>query len=87
MTLPENKKDINEIKKELSSTLLKIGGITFLIGILDILAGFFLKYRLNASPFISILPLLISLPIILILNYIFLRRALKKLKSKLAKNE
>jgi hypothetical protein len=78
MTLPENRSDINEIKKEMSTALLKIGAITFFIGVMDILAGFFLKYRLNASPLISILSMLISLPIIVTINWIFIRQTLKK---------
>jgi F0F1-type ATP synthase assembly protein I len=69
------------IKKELSAAFFRISLLTVITGLAGILIGIWLKNQLKADPLLTILPLLIGLPIVIMVNLTIIRRTLEKIKS------
>jgi len=69
------------IKKELSAAFFGISLLTVITGLAGILIGIWLKNQLKADPLLTILPLLIGLPIVIMVNLTIIRRTLEKIKS------
>jgi hypothetical protein len=77
-------KDITN-KKELSVAFFRIGLLTVITGFVGILIGIWLKNQYEAKPLITILPLVIGLPIVLIINFIITRKTIIKINSQFRK--
>ena len=67
------------IKKELSAAFIRIGLLTVLIGFVGILVGLWLKNQFKVAPLVAVLPLLISLPVVMVINLVFIRKLLTKI--------
>jgi hypothetical protein len=76
---PKNNPADIAIKKELSAAFIRIGLLTVLIGFVGILVGLWLKNQFKAAPLVAVLPLLISLPIVMVINLVTIRRLLAKI--------
>ena len=72
-------------KKELSAALFRISLLTVITGLVGILIGVWLKNQLKAEPLLTILPLLIGLPIVIIINFVITRKSLVKINSQTRK--
>jgi hypothetical protein len=68
-------------KKELSAAFFSIGLVTVITGLAGILIGIWLQNQYKAETFISILPLVIGLPIVLIINFLITRKTILKINS------
>jgi len=79
--LPENNPNEFSIKKELSNAFIRIGLITVSIGLASVWLGLWLNNQVKAGPLLTILPLLIGLPIVLLINLVIIRRTLVKINS------
>ena len=73
------------IKKELSAAFFRISLLTIFTGLAGILIGIWLKNQLGAEPLLTILPLLIGLPIVLVINFVITRKTLVKINSQTRK--
>jgi hypothetical protein len=78
---PENIPADIDIKKELSAAFIRIGLLTISIGVAGILVGLWLKNQFKAAGLVTVLPLLISLPIVMIINLVIIRRLLVKINT------
>jgi hypothetical protein len=67
------------IKKELSAAFIRIGLLTVSIGFAGILIGLWLKNQLKTAGLVTVLPLLIGLPIVMVINLVIIRRLLVKI--------
>lgn len=82
MTFPGKPKNISDdilIKKELSTAFLRISLLTVFTGLVGILIGIWLKNQIKAEPMLTILPLLIGLPFVVLINLIIIRRTSVKI--------
>ncbi len=68
-----------EIKKEISRTFLRMGLFSLCAGILALLMGYLLGQKSDNFSSLSFWPLLISIPIIVIINWLLMRGLLKKI--------
>ena len=73
------------VKKELSAAFFRISLLTVFTGLVGILIGIWFKYQLKAEPLLTILPLLIGLPIVIIIDFVITRRTLVKINSQTRK--
>ena len=73
------------IKKELSTAFIRIGLLTVLIGFVGILVGLWLKNQFKVAPLVAVLPLLISLPVVMVINLVIIRKLLMKINPQLKK--
>lgn len=70
-----------EIKKEISRTFLRMGLISMGIGLLAILIGVLIEHRTSAIASLNLSPLLLSVPFIVLVNWLLMRRLIKKIRS------
>ena len=75
--------DINQvdIKKEISRTFLRMGLVSLGIGLPAILIGVLIEQKACAIASLNLLPLLISVPFIVLVNWLLMRRLTKKIRS------
>ena len=73
------------VKKELSAAFFRISLLTVFTGLVGILIGIWLKNQFKAEPLLTILPLLIGLPIVIIINFVITRKTLVKINSQTRK--
>ena len=73
------------VKKELSAAFFRISLLTVFTGLVGILIGIWLKNQLKAEPLLTILPLLIGLPIVIIIDFVITRRTQVKINSQTRK--
>lgn len=70
-----------EIKKEISKTFLRMGLISLGIGLLAIYIGVLIEKKASAIASLNLLPLLISAPFIVLVNWLIMHRLIKKIRS------
>lgn len=69
-----------EIKKEISRTFLRMGLFSLCVGILALLMGYLFGQKSDNFSSLNFWPLLISVPIIVIINWLWMRGLLKKIR-------
>jgi hypothetical protein len=69
------------IKKEISRTFLRMGLVSLGIGFLAIFIGFLFERKISAIPSFNLLPLLVSVPFIVLVNWLLMRRLIEKIRS------
>jgi hypothetical protein len=70
-----------ETKKEISKTFLLMGLASLCIGLLALFLGYLFEQNFANHPSLSPWALLISIPIIALVNWLLLRRLLIKIRS------
>jgi hypothetical protein len=75
--------DTNQVekKKEISKTFLHMGLASLFIGLLALFIGYFLEQKSAVIPSLNLWPLLISVPIIGMVNWLLIRILLNKIHS------
>jgi len=69
-----------EIKKEIGRTFLRMGLSSLCVGILALLMGYLFEQKSENFSSLSFWPLLISVPIIVIINWLLMRGLFKKIR-------
>ena len=80
ISLDEMDSDQVEIKKEISRAFLRMGLISLCVGILALLMGYLFGQKSENFSSLSIWPLLICVPVIVIINWLLMRALLKKIR-------
>ncbi len=70
-----------ETKKEISKTFLKMGLLSICIGLVALIIGYLFEQESTNIPSLSLWSLLISVPIIVMVNWLLMRMLLKKIRS------
>ena len=76
-----SKKQQEAINKKLGPVYAKVGGITFFIGLIALLIGLFIDRMNDTTPIFTLVLMVISVPLVLLLNSRMLRKEIAKVIS------
>ena len=76
-----SKKQQEAIIKKLGPVYAKVGGITFFIGLIALLIGLFIDRMNDTTPIFTLVLMVISVPLVLLLNSRMLRKEIAKVIS------
>ena len=77
------KKEQEQLNKRLAPVYRNIGGLTFSVGLIAILAGLWIDRINNSRPIFTLALVAISVPLVIWINTRMLRRAISKTADKI----